>query len=85
MDTSELPEEDSFPVNTKSSGLLFKRVEFYQHDVMLEMARSLSFEQRIPFDLIIQFLKTVVRSKRGATVEMSPPNLIVTGKIQLSI
>mgnify|MGYP001489389500 CR=1 FL=1 len=80
MDTSALPEEDPVPVNSKSSGLLFKRIEVDEHDVMLQMARSLSFGQRIVFDQIIQFCKTVLRSKNGATDDLFPPHLIVTGK-----
>ena len=80
MDTSALPEEDPIPVNSKSSGLLFKRIEVDEHDVMLQMARSLSFGQRIVFDQIIQFCKTILRSKNGATDDLFPPHLIVTGK-----
>ena len=80
MDTSALPEEDPVPVNSKSSGLLFKRIEVDEHDVMLQMARSLSLEQRIVFDQILQFCKTVLRSKNGATDDLFPPNIIVTGK-----
>ena len=79
LDTSELPEEDPAPINVKSVGLLFRRVEVDEDDVMLKKARSLSFEQRIVFDQILKFCKAILRSKRGATRKINPPNIIVTG------
>jgi hypothetical protein len=80
LDTSELPQEESAPINVKSIGLLFKKIEVQEHDVLLNMARNLSFEQRIAFDLIVQFCKSISRLKKGATIRINAPNIIVTGK-----
>ena len=79
LDTSELPQEEPAPINVKPVGLLFKKIEVQEHDVLLDMARGLSFEQRIVFDLIIQFCKAILRSKK-ATIRIDAPNIIVTGK-----
>ena len=80
-DLSELPEEDVIPTNSKSNGLLFKQIEVDEHDVMLEMARKLSLEQRIGFDKILQFCKTVLRNRNGASANLHPPQLIITGNL----
>ena len=80
LDTSEFPPEEPVPINVKAVGLLFKKIEVQEHDVLLDMARGLSFEQRIVFDLIVQFCKEIIRSKSGATIRINPPNIIVTGK-----
>ena len=54
-------------------------------DLMLEYARSLSFEQRIVFDKIIKFCKQVKRSNKGeAAAVPKPPQLIVKGKYIIS-
>ena len=82
LDTSEIPDEEPIPINVKSSGLLFRKVEVDEHDVMLESARCLSFEQRIILDQIVQFCKTIVRYKKGGSVKIVPPNIIATGKCQ---
>ena len=79
LDTSELPQEEPAPINVKPVGLLFKKIEVQEHNVLLDMARGLSFEQRIVFDLIIQFCKAILRSKK-ATIRINAPNIIVTGK-----
>ena len=79
LDTSELPQEEPAPINVKPVGLLFKKIEVQEHDVLLDMARGLSFEQRIVFDLIVQFCKAILRSKK-ATIRINAPNIIVTGK-----
>ena len=47
---------------------------------MLEMARSLSFEQRIVFDRVVDYNKSVLRRSKGAHVLLNPPKFIVTGK-----
>ena len=60
---------------------MFKPVIVDEPEIMLQYARGLSFEQRIVFDQIVKFCKSVLRSKRGALVEIIPPQIIVTGKI----
>ena len=81
-DDSILPYlEDSPPQNSKSGGI-FRPIVVEEDEVMLEMARNLSFEQRIVFDQMVKFCKSILRSMMGATnVIQLPPRLIVTGKL----
>jgi hypothetical protein len=81
LDTTELPKEESQPKNVMSDGI-FRPIIVEEDDVMLEMARNLSFEQRIVFDHMIQFCKSILRLMKGATnIIQLPPQLIVTGKV----
>ena len=81
LDTTKLPEEESQPKNVRSDGI-FRPIVVEEDDVMLEMARNLSFEQRIVFDHMIQFCKSILRLINGATnIIQLPPQLIVTGKV----
>ena len=79
LDTTVWPEEDPQPKTIKSDGMFFKPIVVDEDEVMLEMARSLSFEQRIVFDKLIRFCKMILRSFKGAHIPIIPPNLIVTG------
>mgnify|MGYP001223927759 CR=1 FL=1 len=88
LDTNELPEEEEEeepePSNFKSD-TLFKPIIVDDPDLMLEYARSLSFEQRIVFDKIIKFCKQVKRSNKGVAAAVpKPPQLIVKGKYIIS-
>ena len=82
LDTTELPheEEERDPENVKSDGCLFKPIIVDELEVMLQFARSLSFEQRIPFDRFIRFCKEVKRSNQGSTIAIKPPQMIIKGK-----
>merc|ERR1712129_174308 len=81
-DDSILPYlEDSPPQNSRSEGT-FRPILVEEDEVMLEMARNLSFEQRIVFDQMVKFCKSILRLMMGATnVIQLPPCLIVTGKL----
>ena len=82
LDTTELPHEDEErdPENVKSDGCMFKPIIVDEPEIMLQFARSLSFEQRIPFDKLIKFCKEVKRSNQGATIAIKPPQMIIKGK-----
>ena len=81
LDTTELTDdEEARPKNIKSDGPLFAPVIVDEEEKMLQDARKLSFEQRIAFDKIIAFCKSVLRSNKGAAVLPIPPQMIVTGK-----
>ena len=81
-DDSILPYlEDSPPQNSRSDGI-FRPIVVEEDEVMLEMARNLSFEQRIVFDQMVKFCKSILRLMMGATnVIQLPPCLIVTGNL----
>ena len=85
LDTTELPEEDSEPKNSNSKGSFFRPVVVDEDELMLKYARGLSFEQRIAFDKIVDFCKLVKRSKEGSSVEIHPPQLIVTGNNVITV
>ena len=81
LDTTELPnDEEHIPRNYKSDGPLFQPAVVDAEEVMLDMARSLSFEQRIVFDRVVDYNKSVLRRSKGAHVLLNPPKFIVTGK-----
>ena len=46
---------------------------------MLELARSLSFEQRIVFDTMLHYCKSIVMANNGANVVLDPPCFIIHG------
>ena len=83
IDTTKLPEEEPSAGNIKSTGCLFRQVIVDEHEVMIQYARSLSFEQRIVFDPVIKFCKEVKRLKKGGKGSPNPPQLIVKGKRQI--
>ena len=83
IDTTKLPEEEPSAGNIKSTGCLFRQVIVDEHEVMIQYARSLSFEQRIVFDPVIKFCKEVKRLKKGGKGSPKPPQLIVKGKRQI--
>ena len=84
MDSTELPDDENDSKkekkNSKPDGCLFKPIVVDEEEVMLNHARSLSFEQRIVFDKIVKFCKSVLRSYNGADIVPNPPKIIVTGK-----
>ena len=83
LDTMELPDDEpetSNKRNFKSHLSLYKPIEVDEVDVMLQLARALSFGQRIVFDKMITFSKEVLRANNGARIVPNPPQLIVTGK-----
>ena len=85
LDNTELSDEETESTieskNVRSDGCVFKPIVVDEEDQMLQHARSLSFEQRIVFDKIVTFCKSVLRSNNGAAIVPKPPKLIVTGKI----
>ena len=79
LDTNELPKDKSEMKNIKSDGSLFKPIVVDEPEIMLQHAKSLSFEQRIVFDQVVKFCKEVMRSKKGAKIYPKPPQLIAKG------
>ena len=79
LDTNELPSDESEMKNVQSDGSMFKPIIVDEPEVMLQYARSLSFEQRIVFDKVVKFCKEVVRYKKGAKIYPKPPQLIIKG------
>ena len=61
LDTSDLPMENEVKKGQKTpDGCPFRPLPTSTHDELIQKARSLSFHQKIVFDTIITFVKSVV-------------------------
>ena len=82
LDTSELPEE---PENKKAKsnidGSPYKPIPVCSQNELYEKARNLSFEQRIVFDKVLSFAKSIVSAEKAKEVTsvLPPPLLIIHG------
>ena len=67
--------------NQKPDGSPFKPIPNATQDELLQKARNLSFNQRIVFDKMIAFSKSLIRAEKGNDLlsAMPPPLLIVHG------
>ena len=82
LDTSELPPEaDSKRDKKKPDGSPYKPIPMCTQDEMMQKARSLSYNQRIVFDKIVTFSKSVIRAEKGNDPMsiLPPPLLMVHG------
>ena len=85
LDTSDLPvEEGDNKKGEKPDGCPYKPIVVPSRDEMFKAARSLSFSQRIVFDQVITYCKSVIMAERcGDPSSMEdPPHLIVHGKVK---
>ena len=82
LDTSELPiEESSKGTNKKPDGCPYKPVPISTRDTLIKQASTLSFSQRVAFDKVVTFCKSVMRAEKSdQTSIVPPPLLIVHGK-----
>ena len=83
-DTPVIAEEDNnlYQNKSKSEMSKFKIPQVDDDETMRKMARSLSKQQRMVFDRIIDYLKKLVCSKKYVSGDFSPPKIIVHGKYQ---
>ena len=84
LDESELPEEsvvESKNNNDLPESFKFKPITFGDEDQMRRDVLSLSYEQRIAFDFIIQFCKRKKIQRNNPSFIVAPERLIVTGEI----
>ena len=80
LDTSELPDENDKKGKSNLDGCPYKPIPRAEKDELIQMARNLSFEQRVAFDKQITYCKSILRAeKRGQASTMDPPLLIVHG------
>ena len=81
LDTSELPTERRGSKEYVPDGCPYKPVPIATREALVEQANSLSFSQRVPFDKIVTFCKSVMRAQKSERPSItSPPLLIVHGK-----
>ena len=83
LDTSELPsEEKEEHKGGKPDGCPYRPIIIPSRDIMFQCARNLSFAQRIVFDKVVTYCKSVIMAERSGdpTSMMDPPLLIVHGK-----
>ena len=83
LDTSDLPPEgmDKKEKQKTPDGCPYKPIPVSTHDEMLNGARSLSYNQRIVFDKLVSFSKSVIRGEKAndPSSVLQPPLLIVHG------
>ena len=82
LDTSDLPVEAGDKKNTrKPDGCHYKPIPIFSTDELIHKARSLSYNQRVVFDKMIGFAKSVVRAEKAKDPMsvLPPPLLIVHG------
>ena len=84
IDDLELPQEqDEQQIGAVSGGsesFKFKPITFGDEDEMRADVKSLSYEQRMAFDFVIQLCKKKVVQRSNPSFVVKPEPLIVTGK-----
>ena len=83
-DTPVVAEEDDIhQIQNKSDGMgnKFKIPQVDDNETMRKLVHSMSAEQRLVFDTIIDYTKKLTASKKHATIDFLPPRLIVHGKL----
>ena len=82
IDTSDLPaEKGNGESKAKPDGCPYKPIVITARDEMIQQARNLSFSQRIVFDKVITFCKSIITAERSGNPNSmaDPPRLIVHG------
>ena len=82
LDVSELPtESNNGKGQPKADVCPFKPIPISSHDELLQKARNQDYNQRIVFDKLVTFAKSVIRAEksRDPFSVLSPPQLIVHG------
>ena len=68
LDTSDLPTEDGKsdkPKPPDPDGCPFRPIQIATRDELIDKARSLAYNQRIVFDKVISYAKSVVKAEKG--------------------
>ena len=89
IDDSELPDDEPSKTSKKSSKdtasmkeiCIVRPVAIREVEEMKNDARHLSFEQKVVFNIMIDFCKRIKILKTGWPIDINPPRLIVTGKL----
>ena len=82
LDTSDLPAETGNDQSReKPDGCPYKPIPTSTKDEMIQLARNLSFSQRLVFDKVITFCKSIITAERSGDPHSmaDPPRLIVHG------
>lgn len=83
VDLFELPDEMEPPPkmknNASSKEMIVKPIILEDVATMKAMARDLSYEQRIVFDKMIHYVKSIAIERNGGLISYDPPALIATG------
>ena len=85
-DTPVIAEEDYLSNNSNNAEKVkFKNPVVLDDDAMLNLARSLSTEQRMVFNKYVDYVKKLVCQKKYATTDFTAPLVIATGMLKLSL
>ena len=79
LDTSDLPAEAGDKKTTrKPDGCPYKPIPVSTRDELIQKARSLSYNQRLVFDKMVTFAKSVVRAEKSKDpISVLPPPLLI--------
>ena len=79
LDLTSLPVEGESKV-PEADGCPYKPIPVCTKEMLVESAMSLSYSQRVAFDKVITFVKSVRRGRQfGKSTILAPPHLIVHG------
>ena len=77
-DMSELPQEPN-EKNSKADGS-FRPIKSVSEEQMISDIRSLSIDQKIVFERLLSYCKSLMFSCSKFTSDVEPPRIIITGK-----
>ena len=83
LDTDELPQEigdGNLASKINSDSYSFKPIQFGNDDEMLALVECFSYEQRLAFDMFLQFCKMKKIQRANPSLMVLPPRIKLTGK-----
>ena len=83
LDLDELPQEEgekTFAAKINSETCAYKPIHFGEEDDMIALVESLSYEQRLAFDSVLQVCKKKKIQRANPTLLVLPELLAITGK-----
>ena len=68
---------------SRKESCIVKPIELGSDEQMLQDARQLSFEQKVVFNMYIDFVKKTIIQQTGKPIVIDAPQLIITGKLNM--
>ena len=89
LDLCELPDEMEPSPETKNNSsskeMIVKPIILESVTTMKSMVRDLSFEQRVVFDKMIHYVKSIAIARNGGLISCDPPLMIATGTLYFEL
>jgi len=71
--------QDVFNKNNLPEKTKYKRIDISNIDAMLESARKLCYEQRLVFDSVLQYCKSIIKNEQHPKKIITPPLIMIHG------